>query len=368
MAIANAQQENTELSAKVTTLLEELSGKNQIIERLQAGDTRCELVNELIGFGSQNIKAGLSDIQSNLSHHVDTARDHLSEFEGINLDFQQLAEKINGIIGDLGGLSHMSGQSGEAVGGLSTRAEEISSILSLIQGIMEQTNLLALNAAIEAARAGEQGRGFAVVADEVRGLADKTKSAITEINEVIQAMQKNVRSVSTASDRVINMVGQIAESAQGYQDKLVGVNKAVETSYNGVHDMTDGVFMSLAKLDHVLWKVNTYLSVYTNEPQITFVDHHNCRLGKWYYEGDGKASFSGSAHYGELERPHAQVHDGTGKVFGLLEQDEVDYHAVKSALEVMEEGSQMVFKKLDMISKDTQSALDLSIKNQRWFA
>ncbi len=87
-------------------------------------------------------------------------------------------------------MTDISKHSVEAVEGMSSRAEEISSILALIRGIAEQTNLLALNAAIEAARAGEQGRGFAVVADEVRGLADKTQSAIAETNEVIKPCMK----------------------------------------------------------------------------------------------------------------------------------------------------------------------------------
>ena len=118
----------------------------------------------------------------------------------------------------------------------------------------------------------------------------------------------------------------------------------------------DRVFMSLAKLDHVLWKVNTYYSAVTQEEQFKFVDHHNCRLGKWYYEGDGKENFANTPHFAQLESPHATVHDGTKKVFDIMIGDEnghhVDVKALAAAFDEMEKGSDEVFKTLDTILQD----------------
>ncbi|MCW8907639.1 MAG: CZB domain-containing protein [Sedimenticola sp.] len=112
--------------------------------------------------------------------------------------------------------------------------------------------------------------------------------------------------------------------------------------------------MSLAKLDHVLWKVNTYLSVNMNEPAFDFVDHHNCRLGKWYYQGEGKEFFSESSHYVAIEQPHSVVHQGTKGVFELLGTGQRDYPALMRAFRTMEESSQQVFAMLDRVEEDAK--------------
>ncbi|MDD0845062.1 PAS domain-containing methyl-accepting chemotaxis protein [Pseudomonas sp. Gutcm_11s] len=109
------------------------------------------------------------------------------------------------------GIADELGQVADKVGALSEQSERISSIVQVIRGIAEQTNLLALNAAIEAARAGEQGRGFAVVADEVRNLAARTSQATVEINEVVRLNHE------LAQQAVGGMDGSKVKAEQGVQ-------------------------------------------------------------------------------------------------------------------------------------------------------
>jgi methyl-accepting chemotaxis protein len=352
--LAELELENNRLNEVIAQLKDEVSTQRAELESLRGSANSEAQLDSLMRYENENLKSGLLDIQGNLAESVNAAKHSLSGFGELNSEFSTLASSIQGIMSDLDALSEVSGRSGESVEGMSSRAGEISSILALIKGIAEQTNLLALNAAIEAARAGEQGRGFAVVADEVRGLADKTQSAITEINDVIQAMQDNVKSVAAASTQVIEKVGRVSSAVTGFQTNLTDMGEGVKSYFVDVNVMTDSVFMSLAKLDHVLWKVNTYLSVNMNEPAFDFVDHHNCRLGKWYYEGDGKNFFSHSTHYHGIEHPHSAVHQGTKGVFELLGAGRRNYTALLQAFHVMEESSQKVFQLLDRVEDDAK--------------
>ncbi len=110
---------------------------------------------------------------------------------------------LNGLIGDIQKISKLLGNFGETVDSLQENAQNIRNILMMVQEFSDQTNLLALNAAIEAARAGEAGRGFAVVADEVRQLSHKVNDATHQINEFINGMENLVESTRGESERLI---------------------------------------------------------------------------------------------------------------------------------------------------------------------
>jgi methyl-accepting chemotaxis protein len=105
-------------------------------------------------------------------------------------------------------------QSAQTVESLGVRSEQIGEIVGTIEDIADQTNLLALNAAIEAARAGEQGRGFAVVADEVRALAERTSVATKEISEMIRAIQKETKEAVVAMEEGVSEVEKGATTSE----------------------------------------------------------------------------------------------------------------------------------------------------------
>ncbi len=125
-------------------------------------------------------------------------------------------------------MQNLSGQIDEASSAISTLATEsdnIGSVLEVIRGIAEQTNLLALNAAIEAARAGEQGRGFAVVADEVRSLASRTQQSTEEINGMIMKLQEGSRNTVTAMESSQKLMVECTNETSNTNDSLRSVSR-----------------------------------------------------------------------------------------------------------------------------------------------
>lgn len=134
-------------------------------------------------------------------------------------------------VNDLGASIH---DSSKVIRELERETVSINSILSTIQQIAEQTNLLALNAAIEAARAGEQGRGFAVVADEVRNLAKRTQDATGEINKILNLLVSRITEVTASMDHSLSESNKAVELA----GEVMGAFENIESAVQMIRDMT----------------------------------------------------------------------------------------------------------------------------------
>lgn len=189
--------------------------------------------------GANDVSNNVKDVESIANLSREAVRDQLEQTQQISRIISEMAERsgytaqlaegaevaarsghaisndaglvVNHVVEQIGNLSEEMVHSTEAVNRLANNSDSIRNILATIKGIAEQTNLLALNAAIEAARAGEQGRGFAVVADEVRTLANRTQSSAQEIETIIGDVQENI--VSAVNTMEVNR-GMVAETVQ----------------------------------------------------------------------------------------------------------------------------------------------------------
>ena len=212
-----------------------------------------------------------------------------------------------------------------AAGRLDQHSNEITEVMTLITGLAEQTNLLALNAAIEAARAGEQGRGFAVVADEVRSLAENTKQATGRIAGVIEAFKGDVAKMLTDSRQMKEMAGTTTGTVQDFEQGFTRFAGSANQVHEVVEQARNVMFASLIKLDHIIYMQNGYMSVNSgadsNEAKAVSVDHHNCRLGKWYDSGPGYELFRTMPSYAALAKPHGEVHGSIHQVIKDLNLD-----------------------------------------------
>lgn len=223
---ASAEQ-NSKASEHITVTLQELSsGAEKQVYRVE---------------DSSRVIADITNYTKTIANHTDKiSKDvqHASEMslEG-NQAIQKVNEQMNSIYENVNSLS-------EAVKSLNDRSNEIGQITNVITGISAQTNLLALNAAIEAARAGEHGKGFAVVADEVRKLAEESTNSTEKITKLIQLIQKDtemtIQTMEKAAEEVNSGLNVASVAGSSFQK--------IEQAVNGVVSQIEEISESLRKL------------------------------------------------------------------------------------------------------------------------
>lgn len=223
-------QDTTEKGQKIDNIVNKINTDYSIVSRSE--DDEQELLTRVVDMGEE-LKLVLSSDLQDASNAKDNIQNVGEQLSGIK---NELADIVN----SLQDASQAQNVLAEDLTKVSADTEQVKEVISIISDIADQTNLLALNAAIEAARAGEHGRGFAVVADEVRKLAERTQKSLTEINATINVVIQSVTDSSEQMNKNSKIIENLADVSIDVSNKM---DEASDSIQNGV-TLADGTVKS----------------------------------------------------------------------------------------------------------------------------
>ncbi len=243
--VSNLLQAFAAMQERLRTMISQIKqGADQLVsasQSISSASLQLSASAQEQSHSASSMAATVEELTVSINHVADNAGDAHALSSESGRQSEEGGSVIQDTLGSMRLIADTVQASATQIGELGQHAEQISSIVSVIKGIAEQTNLLALNAAIEAARAGEQGRGFAVVADEVRLLAQRTANSTQEITEMVGKIQLGTREAVSSMDVGVNQVKNGVELAQQAGEAIVNIR----TSSGNVVRVVDQISLAL---------------------------------------------------------------------------------------------------------------------------